>query len=166
MKHKNIIFSTILLAGLFACVGCGGSGSSVSDAESSRNDSAESSISGADVFDLIGCAVKRSTDGNRVEIHVDYVNAEYTLADVMRLEQDHGSLTYEISGGMIMSIDGKANAADWSSCWMLYTSDAELSNKEYGTITVDGKEIGSAIVGAESLPVQGGEIYVWDYVTF
>jgi len=104
---------------------------------------------------------------NRVEISVsDLGDSKWTLIDVMERAKTDGDLTFEISGGMVTSIEGKANAADFSACWMLYTSDAEMSNAEWGTITVGEKTLGSAIVGAEALPVVVGALYVWDYQTF
>lgn len=107
------------------------------------------------------------SNGTRVEICVsDLGDSEWTLIDVMEIAKLEGELTYEISGGMIASMEGTANAADFSSCWMLYTTDEELSNTEWGTITVGEKTLGSAIVGAEALPVVEGELYVWDYQTF
>jgi hypothetical protein len=84
----------------------------------------------------------------------------------MERAKTDGDLTYEISGGMVTSIEGKANAADFSACWMLYTSDVEMSNAEWGTITVGEKTLGSAIVGAEALPIVAGELYVWSYQSF
>ena len=107
------------------------------------------------------------SNGTRVEICVsDLGDAEWTLIDVMEKAKLEGELTYEISGGMVTSVEGTANAADFSSCWMLYTTDEEMSNTEWGTITVGEKTLGSAIVGAEALPVVEGELYVWDYQTF
>lgn len=104
---------------------------------------------------------------NRVEISVsDLGTSKWTLIDVMERAKTDGDLTFEISGGMVTSIEGKANAVDFSACWMLYTSDAEMSNTEWGTITVGEKTLGSAIVGAEALPVVVGALYVWDYQTF
>jgi hypothetical protein len=77
-----------------------------------------------------------------------------------------GELAFEITSGMVSSIEGKANPADWSACWMLYTSDTETSNTEWGTITYDGNTYGSAILGAESLTVSVGAYYIWSYDTF
>ena len=49
---------------------------------------------------------------------------------------------------------------------MLYTSDAEMSNAEWGTIDYDGKTYASAILGAESLEVSAGNYYILSYVIF
>ena len=103
----------------------------------------------------------------RVEIYVSGLGDwGWKLIDLMERAKADEELTYEISGGMVTSIEGKDNAADFSSCWMLYTSDAEMSNTEWGTIQVGEKTFGSAIVGAEALLLVEGEYYVWDYFTF
>lgn len=99
------------------------------------------------------------------EVRFDY-QSQWTLMDVMDDAKVCAKLTYESAGGMVTSIEGKANAADFSSCWMLYTSDTEMANKQWGEITVEDKTLGSAIVGAESLTVLEGETYVWEYQTF
>ena len=102
-----------------------------------------------------------------VEIYVsDLGDVDWKLIDLMERAKANGDLTYEISNGMITSVEGKANAADFSACWMLYTSDVEMSNAEWGTITVGEKTLGSAIVGAEALPIAAGELYVWSYQSF
>jgi hypothetical protein len=101
-----------------------------------------------------------------VEINVLKLDGEYTLMQVMEKAKEAGDLTFQTVGGMITSINGKANAADFSSCWMLYTSDEEMANAAWGTITVSDKTLGSAILGAEALTVLEGETYVWEYVTF
>jgi len=89
-----------------------------------------------------------------------------TLISAMEYLKEEGELTFEMTDKMITSIENKANAADFSRCWMLYTSDAEMSNTEWGTYEYDGKTLGSAILGAESLEVVASEIYVWVYTTF
>ena len=103
----------------------------------------------------------------RVEIYIEELNKEnLMLIDVMEWAKEMGELVYEISGGMVTSIEGLANTPDFQSCWMLYTSDEEMANAEWGTIMVGEETLGSAIVGAETLPVMAGEKYVWDYFTF
>lgn len=101
-----------------------------------------------------------------VVIKVNETEGFATLLDAMEYLKNEGELTFELTGGMVSSIEGKANPADWSACWMLYTSDAEMANTEWGTITYDSNVYGSAILGAESLSVSVGEYYIWSYVSF
>ena len=65
---------------------------------------------------------------------------------------------------MITSLNGKANTAN--SFWMLYTTDGEMANSEWGTIAFEGLVLGSAVLGAEALTVAVGEYYVWSYQSF
>ena len=101
-----------------------------------------------------------------VVIKVNETEGFATLLDAMNYLQDEGKLTFEFSGGMIVSVEGKTNASDWSACWMLYTSDKEMSNTEWGVVEYDGKSYASAILGAESLTVAVGEYYILSYVSF
>ena len=114
-------------------------------------------------------SLKTSQEGTlplRLEISVEEAQSGCTLLQLMQDAKDGGKLDFEESGGMITSINGVANPADFSCCWMLYTSDAEMANNAWGTITVEGETLGLAIVGANALVVLEGEIYVWEYVTF
>ena len=88
------------------------------------------------------------------------------LIDYMNELKDDGKIDFTVEYGMVSSINGVENAADYSSCWMLYTSDAEMSNNAWGTVEYGGTEYGSAILGAESLEIKAGEIYIWAYVSF
>ena len=101
-----------------------------------------------------------------VAIRVVKVDGELTLLSVMEELSADGLLTYTESGGMITSINGKENPADWSACWMLYTSDAELANTAWGEVEYNGVKLGSTIVGANELPVVEGAVYVWSYQSF
>lgn len=101
-----------------------------------------------------------------VVIKINETEGFATLLDAMTYLKDEGELTFELTGGMVSSIEGKANPADWSACWMIYTSDTEMSNAKWGTINYDGNVYASAIVGAEELQVSSGEYYVWSYDTF
>lgn len=89
-----------------------------------------------------------------------------TLVDYMTSLKDDGELIFEINNGMITSINGIANPVDWSSCWMLYTSDSDSSNTAWGTIEYNGNVYGSAILGAESLTIKDGCIYIWVFQSF
>ena len=111
--------------------------------------------------------VSAEVDGTPcVVIAVTSVESRTMLIDVMAEAKKNGDFTYEVSGGMITSINGIANPADWSKCWMLYTSDAEMSNTAWGQVTYEGQTYGSAVVGAEALDVIAGGLYIWSYQSF
>ena len=101
-----------------------------------------------------------------VVITVEEVKDAKSLMDVMEQAKADEKLAFEASDGMITSINGKANPADWSYCWMLYTSDTSMANTEYGTYEYEGQILGSAVLGVEALPVVDGGIYVWYYQAF
>ena len=103
---------------------------------------------------------------NVVVVKVEAAKDARFLIDVMEQAKADGELTYETSNGMITSINGKANPADWSYCWMLYTSDSSMASTEYGTYEYEGQTLGSAVLGTEALPVVDGGIYVWYYQHF
>ena len=71
-----------------------------------------------------------------------------------------------IENGMVVSINGIKNAADWSQCWMLYTDDEEMSNTAWGEIEYKDKVYGSAVLGADELIVKNGKTYIWVYQGF
>lgn len=91
---------------------------------------------------------------------------DMTLVDYMTKLKDKGDLEFTISDGMITSINGIDNPADYSSCWMLYTSDAENANAAWGTVEYEGKEYGSAISGAETLKIKPDQLYIWVFQSF
>ena len=91
---------------------------------------------------------------------------EMTLIDYMNALKTDGTLDFTVEGGMVTSIGGIENPADFSSCWMLYTSDADFSNSAWGTVEYDGVEYGSAIVGAEALVIKPGGLYIWAFMSF
>lgn len=104
---------------------------------------------------------------NMVVITVEEAAGEVALLAVMAELQEEGKLTFTADlSGMVQSIEGKANPADWSACWMLYTSDERMANTEWGTIEYGGEVYGSAILGANALTVMAGEVYIWRYQTF
>jgi hypothetical protein len=107
-----------------------------------------------------------SKTDTQVVIKVNETEGFATLLDAMNFLKEAGKLTFELTGGMVSSIEGKANPADWSACWILYTSDTEMSNTEWGTVSYEGNTYGSAIFGAEGLTVSAGEYYIWSYDTF
>lgn len=88
------------------------------------------------------------------------------LIDYMKTLKEKGELEFEIENGMITSINGIDNPADFSSCWMLYTSDEELSNVAWGTVEYQGKEYASAVSGAEALKIKPDQLYIWVFKSF
>lgn len=121
---------------------------------------------------MLGCgkgkatAVVKESTATRVVIEVSEAEENATLLSVMEKLQKDEKLTFTLSGTMVTGVNGKENATDFSSCWMLYTSDTEMSNTEWGTIEYDGKTLASAIVGADTLTVISGGVYIWEYQTF
>ena len=94
------------------------------------------------------------------------VEADNTLLNLMVQLKSEGAIDFTLNNGMVTSINGKENPADFSSCWMLYTSDAEMANTEWGEIEYKGEKLGGAVVGADFLPAVEGEVYVWYYQAF
>lgn len=88
------------------------------------------------------------------------------LIDYMKTLKDKGQLEFEIENGMITSINGIDNPSDFSSCWMLYTSDEANSNASWGTVEFEGKQYGSAVSGAETLKIKADQLYIWVFKSF
>ena len=84
-----------------------------------------------------------------------------TLSEFMQSEKDQDKLDFVIEKSMVVSIDGIKNTTN--TYWMLYTDDAENSNDAYGTIEHEGKTYASATLGAESLIIAEGCVYIWVY---
>ena len=103
----------------------------------------------------------------RVVISVGDIGGNATLLDCMEyLSELHEDFTFTMKSGMVTSINGVENTADFSKCWMVYTSDSEMANAAWGTIDYNGATLGSAVVGADALTVITGGIYILDFVTF
>ena len=88
------------------------------------------------------------------------------LIDYMKVLKEKGELEFKIENGMITSINGIDNPADFSSCWMLYTSDETSSNAGWGTVEYQGKQYGSAVSGAETLKIKSDQLYIWVFKSF
>lgn len=107
-----------------------------------------------------------SASETQVVIEVRETDGNATLLDIMNELQESEELSFSVVGGMVAEINGKANTADFSGCWMLYTSDTEMSNSEWGTVEYDGQTFASAILGVETLTVVEGGLYIWSYQSF
>lgn len=91
---------------------------------------------------------------------------EMPLIDYMETLREEGTLAFTVKNGMITSINNVDNPADFSSCWMLYTSDVDNANSAWGIVEYDGNEYGSAVVGAEALTIKPGCLYIWVFMSF
>lgn len=126
------------------------------------------------LFIFTGCPAKDPVATATVErtetmvvITITEEEGSPTLLQVMEFLREEGKLSFTADvSGMVTSIEGKQNAADWSACWMLYTSDEVNTNTQWGTIEYNGKTYGSAMLGADALCVEVGDVYVWSYQTF
>lgn len=129
----------------------------------------------ASLFALLICCLASAcgeknpikADENTVIITASDSSFEYgnkTLKDYMEHLQQEKALSFSVSNGMVTTINGKSNTTN--SYWMLYTSDSENSNQEWGTFEHEGKIYGSAVLGAEALIVKKDCIYIWAYQTF
>lgn len=107
-----------------------------------------------------------SATDTQVVIRVDKVEGDAVLIDALEDLQDKGELTFTCSGGMITAINDMENGANYNPCWMIYTSDSEMANVEWGTVEYDGQILGSSVLGVEELTVIEGGVYVFEYQTF
>ena len=99
-----------------------------------------------------------------VAITVVEATPNTSLLRAMECAQDDKKLTFTTSDGMVTSINGTAQANN--TYWMLYTSDTENANTAWGTYTYDGQKLGSSTLGAESLTIKNGCVYVWVFTKF
>lgn len=120
---------------------------------------------------VVGCSEKGDGDvvakveaaETTLEIVIEQLEGEMTLLEAMQALETQGEFTFEADAtGMIVSINGKENASDWSKYWALYILDAELSEMAYG-IEWKGQQLGFSNFGASTLPVEEGGVYVWKY---
>ncbi len=116
---------------------------------------------------LAGCNAGKPVviDGDYVVItaEIENIDGGGTLKDYMDYLVAEDALTYEMKDGMITSIDGKRGGAN--RYWMLYTGDTENANEEY-TCTYREKTYYQANIGAETLVVKDGCVYIWFLQTF
>ena len=92
------------------------------------------------------------------------VEENTTLLEVMQKKKTAGEFDFQMENGMIVQIGETKNSTN--SFWMLYTTDTENANTQWGTFVWKGETLGSAIAGADTLVVKQGETYVWVYQSF
>lgn len=107
-----------------------------------------------------------SATDTQVVIRVDEVEGNAVLLTAMENLQSKGELTFTVSNGMVTEINGIENGANYNPCWMIYTSDSEMSSTQYGSVEYEGQLCGSAIVGINELTVIKDGIYIFVYQGF
>ena len=109
--------------------------------------------------------VKDSDTCIAISVNEDLLDGkdDMPLVDYMTKLKENGELDFTIENGMVVSINGIKNTADFSKCWMLYTSDTEYSNPSWGTVVYNENEYGSAMLGADALLVKPDTLYIWVY---
>ena len=114
---------------------------------------------------LAGCHTSSVTaDEDVVVIRATAEQDGMTLLAVMEELQTAGELSFTVSDGMVVELNGTKQTP--SSYWMLYTSDEESANEQWGTFEYEGEVLGSAVSGAESLIVKEGCLYIWAFENF
>ena len=93
-----------------------------------------------------------------------FVYEDKTLLDYMNYLQGKNELAFTVNDGMVTSINGISNTSN--SYWMLYTSDTDNANSDWGTYNDGGAIYGSATLGAAALVIKENCIYAWVYQTF
>ena len=114
---------------------------------------------------LAGCKKSPVTaDENTVVIQASAEHGGKTLLSVMEELQEAGELSFTVSDGMVVELNGTKQTP--SSYWMLYTSDEESANEQWGTFEYEGEVLGSAVSGAGELIVKEGCLYIWAFENF
>lgn len=114
---------------------------------------------------LAGCKKSPVTaDENTVVIRATAEQDGMTLLAVMEELQTAGELSFTVSDGMVVELNGTKQTP--SSYWMLYTSDEESANEQWGTFEYEGEVLGSAVSGAGELIVKEGCLYIWAFENF
>ena len=116
---------------------------------------------------FVGCnkdpLVLKESD-NFVVITAD-TSEDLTLIEYINSLDEYKDM-FVIENGMVTSIDGVSNTANWSHSWMIYTSDSEMANNGWGEVEYKGNVYGSAILGASELKVKNGCLYIFVYQSF
>ncbi len=116
--------------------------------------------------DKIDLVVGEGGEALVITVNEGAVEDGTTLLTVMEELKKEEKFSFSVMNGMITEINGKANAADFNPCWMLYTSDEGMASSAWGTYSYEKEALGSATLGADALTVKEGEFYVWVYQDF
>lgn len=133
------------------------------------------------LFMSVCCFASCQKDGETKAVSLEYVSETMIVMKITEAEEnatalsalsklkEEGAIDFVSVdsgfGAYITSINGKEETSSGNSgySWMLYTSDAELSSTEFGTVEYNGSSYGQAAFGASTLVVKAGEYYIWAY---
>lgn len=113
---------------------------------------------------LAGCHTSSVTADVDVVIRATAEQDGMTLLAVMEELQAAGELSFTVSDGMVVELNGTKQTP--SNYWILYTSDKENANEQWGTFEYEGEVLGSAVSGAGELAVKEGCLYIWAFESF
>ena len=113
---------------------------------------------------LAGCHKSPVTADVDVVIEVSAEQDGKTLLSVMEELQAAGELSFTVSDGMVVELNCTKQTP--SNYWILYTSDKENANEQWGTFEYEGEVLGSAVSGAGELIVKEGCLYIWAFENF
>ncbi len=94
------------------------------------------------------------------------ITTDTTLKQYLDALSKKEEFSYEADNtGFVTSVNGKAGGLN--EYWLIYTSDTNNSNTDWGTFTCDdGTVLASATLGIESLVVVEGELYAFVLSSF
>lgn len=98
-------------------------------------------------------------------IRADETKEDVSLEDVMNNLKKSGEIQYEISDGMVVSVNGRAANSANREFWALYTSLADYngvaySDAEYYSYTYGQTLCGTSSYGVGGLPMIEGNLYI------
>lgn len=110
-------------------------------------------------------------NGEILVIRADETKEDVSLEDVMNNLKKSGEIQYEMSDGMITSVNGHAANQSNGEYWFVYTSletykGVSYSNMIWGAYSYDGTDYASAAYGVDGLPMVEGNLYILALGTF
>ncbi len=128
----------------------------------------------------VGCQIGGKTTAKlesstekMIVMSIESSDGKANAFNALRSLQEQGVIDFEYQdstyGAYVTSINGKAEQILSSTLtssegysWKFYTSDREYAY-DSPSVTFEGKVCGLSSLGASTLPVKEGEIYVWVY---
>lgn len=118
-------------------------------------------------------AILASSTAEQIVVKIEETDGEANVFDALKSLRNQDLISFDYTqssyGAYITSINGKAEQVVESTMtsakgysWALYTSDTEYAYTE-PTVTYGETVCGKSSIGASSIKVKKGEIYIWVY---